>query len=678
MIGELIARYKEANISLYGLGTETERFLTANPDVKIVGLLDGFRTDGEMFGYPILSLQQVIEKDVKLIIVIARPGSCKAIAKRIGDFCRENAIALFDVRGRDLLDVSAVSFDFKNVIGDNKQKLLDMIDAADVISFDLFDTLVMRKTKSYTDIFELIEYRLKERGIYITDFSKQRLFSEKELSKNAAPRLEQIYDHMLRCAGENTISVVELAELEWTIDFSLMTVRKTVKEIFLNAMSKGKKVVVTTDNYYSQKQIMQILDQFGLIGYDDLLVSCEYGTAKTQGLFAILKEQYKGENILHIGDDEYADIESAKNNGMKAFRLYSASDLFDALGGLGIEDEMVSLSDCVKVGFFLANIFNDPFWFEDEERRLFAKDAADLGYLFCAPMITDFTLWLRENVGKQGYENILFGARDGYLIDQLYKMTESSERSLYFHTSRTAAIRAGMETQTDIEYVDSMKYSGTPEEALRVRFGIEVADAGSVDRAALILGKAKQQRENYQRYIEKQHISDGTMAFFDFVAKGTTQMYLQKLFSQHMKGFYFLQLEPEFMADKGLDIEPFYSDKEKDSSAIFDNYYILETILTAPYPQMLEMDTEGNPVFAAETRSEQDLKCFERAQNGIREYFKEYLRILPEEARGRNKKLDEKMLALVNRIQILDNDFLSLKVEDPFFGRMTDMRDVLG
>ncbi len=40
---------------------------------------------------------------------------------------------------------------------------------------------------------------------------------------------------------------------------------------------------------------------------------------------------------------------------------------------------------------------------------------------------------------------------------------------------------------------------------------------------------------------------------FDFVAKGTTQMYLQRLFPQHMKGFYFLQLEPEFMAEKGLD-----------------------------------------------------------------------------------------------------------------------------
>ena len=32
----------------------------------------------------------------------------------------------------------------------------------------------------------------------------------------------------------------------------------------------------------------------------------------------------------------------------------------------------------------------------------------------------------------------------------------------------------------------------------------------------------------------------------------------------------------------------------------------------------------------------------------------------------------------MNRIQILDEDFMSLKVEDPFFGRMTNITDVIG
>ena len=173
-------------------------------------------------------------------------------------------------------------------------------------------------------------------------------------------------------------------------------------------------------------------------------------------------------------------------------------------------------------------------------------------------------------------------------------------------------------------------------------------------------------------------MEDEKLAMFDFVAKGTTQMYLSRLFEQHMKGFYFLQLEPEFMADKGLDIEPFYSDTEKDSSAIFDNYYILETMLTSPYPQTEEFDDEGRPVFAKETRSQQDIHCFARAQAGIEEYFDDYLRLVPEEARKENKKLDEAFLALVNRVKITDMDFLSLKVEDPFFGRMTDIKDVIG
>ena len=155
-------------------------------------------------------------------------------------------------------------------------------------------------------------------------------------------------------------------------------------------------------------------------------------------------------------------------------------------------------------------------------------------------------------------------------------------------------------------------------------------------------------------------------------------MYLQKLFAQHIKGFYFLQLEPEFMADKGLDIEPFYSDEEKNSSAIFDNYYILETILTAPFPQLEEFDENGEPVFAKETRSKTDIEAFEKAQKGIIEYFEKYIELVPEVARIENKTLDEKILALVNKVHIEDEDFLKLKVEDPFFGRMTDIRDVIG
>ena len=562
-------------IAIYGLGTETQRMLSAQgKDLNIVGLLDGFRMDGEIYGYPIISLQLAIEQGVKKIIVVARPGSCKAIAKRIGDTCRDNCIALLDVRGRDLLNPATVTYDFNSVNGDTKKQLLEKVNASDIISFDLFDTLIMRKTKLYTDVFELLDFKLREKGIFIPDFATKRLFAEKELSKEIAPRLEQIYEYLLKCVGGSFISSFELADMEQALDFSLLTVRNSMKEVYQTALSSGKNVVIIPDSYYSKEQIARILDHFGLIGYDDLFVSCEYGTAKSQQLFGILIERYKGKSILHVGDDEYVDIEKAKSNGIATHKIYSAVELFDALGGLGMENEIISIADHVKLGLFFSDIFNNPFWFDEEERRLSVKDAYDIGYLFCAPMIIDFTLWLKENSGKQGYNQILFGSRDGYLVGQLFRMIDISKDSFYFLVSRTAAIRAGMESQEDIDYVDGMKYFGTPEDAMRIRFGIEIEDVNSIDRSAVILKKAERQREYYQNYIRKLGIGDGKIALFDFVAKGTTQMYLKKLFPQHMKGFYFLQLEPEFMSEKGLDIEPFYTDAEKEKSAIFDNYYI--------------------------------------------------------------------------------------------------------
>lgn len=677
-VREVLTRYQNEKIALYGLGTETERFLSEFGDrIKVVGLLDGFREDGEVYGYPVIPVEETSLRGVRLILVVARPGSCKAIVKRIGTFCREKDIVLYDVRGRNLLENKTISYDFQYLPGKTLQELLNGIGRADVVSFDLFDTLVARSVLSYTDIFELMDLQLQEKGIIIPDFARLRLFAEKELSKDNAPGLEQIYAFVLKKAGGAFVTASELAEMEWEIDFSVMTAREPVCEVFRKAVSSGKQVIVTTDSYYSLGQIKEILRRFGLNDYDKVLVSCEYGTSKTQGLFQVVQDKYKMKKILHIGDDEVSDIERALANGIESYRVFSGADLFDALGGLGIERNIVSIADRLKAGMFISRLFNSPFWFEDGDGALSVADAFEIGYLFCAPVITDFILWMKESAQVQDFKQILFCARDGYLIGRLFRKVAPELKSVYFLSSRTAAIRAGMEKEEDIAYVDSMKYSGTQGEALKIRFGITADDWKDKEQNEKILIKAAIQRDNYKKYINKLNIQDSKIAMFDFVAKGTMQMYLQKLFPQHVRGFYFLQLEPEFMADKGLDIQPFYSDKEKNTSIIFEHYYILETILTSPYPQIEELDGNGNPVFASETRSEKDICCFEKAQKGIITYFDEYLRILPEKARKGNKKLDELFLSMINKVQIKDADFLDLKVEDSFFGRMTDMKDVM-
>ena len=675
-------------VALYGLGTETERIISEwNDQYEIVGLLDGFKEEGEQFGYPILSLVDVAQMENIVIVVVARPGSCKAIAKRIGDVCRAKNIEVYDIRGNNLLQTKKVVYDFKALNGYKKSDLLALMQKAEAISFDLFDTLIMRSVSSLLDVIEIVEAKLVEQKILIPDFCNRRISAEKQLSYKYAPTLVEIYEQLLKESKIVSISAKELAELEYETDFSVLVARKDVVNLVKECNTLGKKVFITTDCYYCKEKIERIIEGFCQADVEDILVSCEYGTGKTDDLFDRLIEIAGTTGILHIGDDVASDNEAAQRHNIKSFKIYSGEELFDAAGGLGFVDHITSLSDRIRVGMFIAKVFNSPFQFEDKERRICIHSAEEIGFLFCAPIIMDFTYWFGEQVQENELRNIWFCARDGYLLKFLFEQIYPSMESKYFLTSRISAIRAGVMSEADIRYVDSMKYSGEVEESLWTRFGIdasklciediETGKEGLEKYTNIILANATDKRRNNLKYIERLSIQEGNIALFDFVAKGTSQMYLQKIVSREIMGLYFLQLEPEFMREKGLYIKPFYTEDERMDSAIFDNYYILETILTSPEPSVEEFDSEGNAIYAMETRNNRDIACFMRVQKGIKDYVEKYIQLCPKSERKINKKLDEKFLTLIHNVELLDDDFIKLKIEDPFFNRMTDILDVL-
>lgn len=685
-LNTILKEYVNCKIAIYGLGTETEKVLAElSSEFHIIGLLDGYKDKGILYNMPIISLEQAVEEQVKIILVAARPGSCKAIAKRIGKVCMDNHIALIDIRGKNLCDINKVVYDFKNFNGITRQQLLEKIAKKDIVSFDLFDTLIMRQTLFSTDILELLDCKLKEREIIIEDFKEKRLSCEKELSKYKAPTLVEIYAYMKEIYSIVNLNPEEVANLEWQIDYELIVPRKEVCALLIDVCRKGKKVYIVSDSYYTKPQLAKMLNKCMITGYIDILDSCEFKTGKTQCLFDNLKKITNEQSYLHIGDDMIADIESAEKSGICACQLYSGIELLEMSGYMGMWNEISSLADRIRVGMFVSKTFNSPFQFENDERKISVYSAYDIGYLFFAPMISDFTIWLYEKVRDSNLKNVFFCSRDGYLVKKLYDELVSNTSSIYFLTSRTASIRAGVDNVDDIKYVQEMKFSGSLQEQLWERFGIyeksevnsQLEDGSLLDYSEMILDRGKLCREGYQKYIDKLGIREGNIAFFDFVAKGTSQFYCGRLLKNHLEGFYFLQLEEEYMKERKLDIQSFYISDERDDSAIFENYYILETILTAPTPSIKEIDDFGEPVYAEETRTDKDIECLCDVQNGIHDYFKTYINLCPKNLLEVNKKLDEIMLSLIHGIAILNEDFLNLKVEDPFFNRMTDITDLI-
>lgn len=665
---------KTLAIAIYGLSLDTKEFINKyEKKANIICLLDGFQKEGEMYGYPIFSLEKAISEGISRIIVVARPASRMTIINRIGEVCRNNSIELFDVDGNDLLNKREVLYSFNKIEGASIADLLDLADRSDVISFDLFDTLVVRKAFDYTDVFSILENNLLSSGINIPNFVNLRISTELEMPKNYAPDLKEIYSSLLKKTDNCNISASDLSEMEWRLDFSLLMPRYSVCKIYRELVNSDKKIVITTDSYYHENQIKKILQRFDLMGYDNIFISCEYKTSKKFYLFEkmIEKTLYSGNRILHIGDNASTDISRAMELGINTYRIYSCVDLFYNLGGLGFENKINCLSDRIKAGLFISKIFNNPFVLDSGQINLSVTNSFDIGYLFFSPIITDFVLWINDRINHYRINNVLFSARDGYLIQDLYNRIDDNTKSYYFLTSRMASIRAGLKSVEDINAVDNIPFSGTSEEKDKIRFGIDSSEFSSKsEREDVILKHSALNRENYLKYINKLNLDKAGIALYDFVAKGTIQKYLQRLFNSHLKGLYFMQLDNNYAITQNIDIESFYYGDNK--NFIYEIYQLLETILMSPNPSVEEFDENGNPIYAKEIRTKVEINCIKQIQAGIKSYFEDLVKIIDKTYITVNKDFDEYIASLIRKVSINDEAFLSLKFEDKFYGRIAN------
>lgn len=151
-------------------------------------------------------------------------------------------------------------------------------------------------------------------------------------------------------------------------------------------------------------------------------------------------------------------------------------------------------------------------------------------------------------------------------------------------------------------------------------------------------------------------------------------MYVERLTERHLKGFYFWQQDQELMREKGLDIQSYFKPEE---SAISHYYLVLENVLMAPQPSVLGFDETGEACFAEETRTKRELRCIRRVQDGITDYFRTYLTLMPGGESGEGKALEESILSLIREIEIRDTSFLALRDEDLFFHRTTAISDLI-
>ncbi len=634
------SRFKNQAIVIYGLGKNTNEIIQAFPNYNIVGLMDEARTGEIVYGKRVLAFEDLAELQVKLLVIVARNANVKIIYRRIGEFCDKNHIMVFDINGNMLELNPNNNIDIEGKYSCiSKENLLRAIDQSEVISFDIFDTIIMRDVLYPQDIFEIMEKKVSEICNKKINFARERRKAEIELYLTTNPTLEQIYQNLKSNILINDVNIALLLNLEVEIERKHLLVREEINKCYKYALERGKTVFFTSDMYLTADILYSLLTDKGIkINKEQILVSCEHGCSKSEGLFDVLKEKNPNKKILHIGDNYEADYKSALDYGLySAFYIGSAYQMLEDSNANIALNYLKSISDRNVLGRFIAKQFNDPFLFQNTNGKIQISSEYDLGYYFLAPVIGCFMTWILNELEELNISDLLLSARDGYLIvkilDLLKKSGIKTPNYKYFYASRSVCLLAGIKTEDDILYSASLAFSGTTEALLQKRYGLELSDLHSREEGEddleyilrhkiAILKNAEKIRINYDGYIKMNKISKNKCyGFFDFVSSGTCQMGLNNFSGLDLVGVYFVRIFDIYK--EKLKIKSMYQTKciYENQDAIMENYFFIENILTSFEPTLIDFTEKGLPVFANENRNDKQLKSLEKIQEGILDAF---------------------------------------------------------
>lgn len=194
------------------------------------------------------------------------------------------------------------------------EETTEILCKADIISFDIFDTLIFRRITP-KQIFEKVGEALG-----IKDFADIRTDCESKARKEKnEPCLNDIYRIAVKEAKLTDEKAEEAMKAECDAEFSACYSNPFMLDVYNKVISKGKTVIITTDMYFSESVISKLLYDNGFCGFEKLFVSCKYGCGKADGkLYEVIKSEYGDKKIVHIGDNYMSDVLMAENVGVEA------------------------------------------------------------------------------------------------------------------------------------------------------------------------------------------------------------------------------------------------------------------------------------------------------------------------------------------------------------------------
>lgn len=612
---------KNKRIAIYGMGRRSATLLPGITDFNIAGILDRDESNvgKELCGIKVISIKNV-EAAVDVIIINSDPSNYEIIYKRIA---KNITVPVYYADGRlACLSDEDTSYERNGYWKSSYKELKDKIDRADAVSFDIFDTLIMRKIFSPEDVFRLLGEKVRAELKLDCEIAGIRAQAAAKCGSNAT--INEIYKQIKKTNLTDT-NIADIMQLEKDIDIDLCIARRDIADLYEYCLACGKKCDKVSGSIWKEYS--------ELVGKD---IKC-----------------------LHIGDNKTGDVENPAKYGIDSYYIMSAKDMLMNSSMAELASHVNTVSDSICLGLVISKLFNSPFALCSTNGKVSYDDSEIYGYCVYAPLLEKFLIWLYYNSRKDGIDKLLFFARDGYFLEKDYKIVSQllddgyKQDWCYLPISRRLIYMATMKSEDDLKRVVAFPYVGTFADYMKSRFEITVTDATSEynDRQINAVGdsqnilkwiqpykdkimeQAKRERENYLDYLKSDgdmqaEVSYGTV---DLGYYGTNQYYLQRLTGIKTKGYCFyacLAKDNVYTNDISMYACFQYGDDytAEKSFARKKNMYI-ETFITAPHGMIRYIDNQGKMICKPDGKSQEYFDIKEKVNCGAVDFIVDYMNI---------------------------------------------------
>lgn len=220
---------------------------------------------------------------------------------------------------------------------ESKAHLIRIAPDFDVVSSDVFDTLVYRRSMDVEIGKRAVGRRLLDAGLIgsVDDFVALRNKTELELRKASNfvgdVTLEQVYRALVDELGSEQ-DPRDLCELEFEADLADQQPRIAVVDA-LNTIGRQTRLIFTSDTYYSKSQVRRLIVQAGIHAPHEIFVSSAMQARKDTGHIwghIVRNLGVEKDRILHIGDNVVSDVQIPSDNGVATYLVLHPLDKFRA------------------------------------------------------------------------------------------------------------------------------------------------------------------------------------------------------------------------------------------------------------------------------------------------------------------------------------------------------------